>query len=206
MKVVNRLVLAVSFMFASVANANIIMSLDPSTQKSDVGSIVSVSVMIEGLGAGVQSTLAGFVLDVGFDSNYLSYLGYSLTDELGQVGPAFSGDEAEDWSWGYDGFDSVNLALFSNLLDDELTARQSSSFSLATLSFRIDTTFLGNSNLSLNVFELLSTGGQAPNLNLTQINNASVNVSAPATILLMVLGVLTMFVRQKRDSLAIKKS
>lgn len=199
MKVVNRLVLAFSFMFASLAHANpITLSLNPATQVSNIGTLVSVSVMIDGLGDGAQSSLAGFVLDVGFDSNVLSFLGYGLTDELGEVGPIFSGSEAEDWSYGYNGLDTVNLALFSNLLDIEIDPVQSSSFSLATLFFMVDVTS-GFSDLSLTVYELLATGGQAPNLNLVEVNGATVRVPAPATLLLMGLGLVAMSLRRKNN-------
>ena len=58
MKLVTRIVFAVSFMFASVANANVILSLDPVDQEANIGEMVAVNVMISGLGDGVPLSLA----------------------------------------------------------------------------------------------------------------------------------------------------
>ncbi|GAC17126.1 PEP-CTERM sorting domain-containing protein [Paraglaciecola arctica] len=201
MKVVSRIVLAVSFMFVSIANAEIILSFDPSTQVAQPGSTVSVTVMIEGLGNGIDATLGAYDLWIGFDTSVLSFTGYSLFDNLGGVADSL------DLSWG-DTFDPnlVNIAETSYLSDAELAPFQPASFALAELFFTI------NPFASAQTTDLFFDSGavfnsaQLPTAFTLSGINASIDVPAPATLALMGLGLLTLFVRQKRYSSSFKKS
>jgi hypothetical protein len=201
MKVVNRLVLAVSFMFASVANSAI-LSLTPNTQTALPGSSVSVTVMIDGLGDGVALSLSSYDIWIGFDTSVLSFTGYSLFDELGGVA------DADDFSWG-DALDPnyVNIAEVSYLDFFDLNDYQPGGFALAELFFTVNP-LAGRLTTELSIVDwyLEDAAGTPNEIGVTGLNNASIDVPAPAALTLMGLSLLTMFVRQKSESSAIKKS
>jgi hypothetical protein len=191
MKVVNRLVLAVSFMFASLANANVILSLDPATQSSPGGELISVTLRIDGLGDGVPLSLAAYDMDIEFDSSALSFAGYGMFDGLG--GPL----DADDLSWGEYAPGIINVAEISYLDTFDLWDFQPDGFALVELFF----TPLKNatSDISIVFAELFDASGSVDPINVIGVNNASVEVPAPGTIMLMGLGLLAMVVRQKRN-------
>jgi hypothetical protein len=188
MKVVNRLILAVSFMFASMANANIILSLDPSTQNSTSGGNVSVTVMVDGLGDLVPLSLASFDFNLEYDVSILSFTGYTLFDGLGDVGL-----EADDFSLGEVVAGSINIAELSYLFNFELWDSQPGSFALVELFFSVDA--VGTSAISFGTTEFGDVNGDA--INVTQVNNASITVPTPATLVLMGLALFIMFAKPK---------
>jgi hypothetical protein len=201
MKLVTRIVFAVSFMFASVANANVILSLDPVDQEANIGEMVAVNVMISGLGDGVPLSLATFDIDVAFDTSALSFAGYNLGSELGA--DFFASD---DFSLGTDGFggpSAVNIAEFSYLSNEDLWDFQPGSFALAELFFTVIAE-AGTSALAFSFADLTDVNGDT--VNIIGVNDASVTVSTPATLSLMGLALLGMFTRQKRILSVIKKS
>ncbi|WP_299079483.1 PEP-CTERM sorting domain-containing protein [uncultured Paraglaciecola sp.] len=198
MKVVTRLVLAVSFLLVSTASSSAIISLTPTTQGAHTGDLISATVMISGLGQGTDFTLAGFNLDVGFDSSALSFVGYNLFGGLGEnisTDPDDWLSDATDLSGGYDGAGSVNLYEISWLLDDALEAMQDASFALAEVFFTLDSTS-GTTDLSLSVNELVAASGDGAAIPFT-VQGASVTVPAPSTIMLMGLALVTLLVRRK---------
>lgn len=200
MKVVNRLVLAVSFMFASIAHANVILSLDPATQTTNTGDLVTVSVMIDGLGDGVPLSLSAFDLDIEFDSSALSFVGYGLFDELGGV------IDGIDLSWGEYIPGVINIAELSLLSNFDLWNFQPGSFTLAELFFTVDTAV--TSAIAFVYADLVDVNGDT--INIIGANNASITgtnpVPTPAALTLMSLALLTMFVRKKYYPLSVKKS
>lgn len=200
MKVVNRLVLAVSFMFASIAHANVILSLDPATQTTNTGDLVTVSVMIDGLGDGVPLSLSAFDLDIEFDSSALSFVGYGLFDELGGV------IDGIDLSWGEYIPGVINIAELSLLSNFDLWNFQPGSFTLAELFFTVDTAV--TSAIAFVYADLVDVNGDT--INIIGANNASITgtnpVPTPAALTLMSLALLTMFVRKKYYPLGVKKS
>ena len=89
-----------------------------------------VDVTISGLGG---FDLGAFDLNVNYDDLLLVFDSYTLTGEMGSFtkpDPAYP--DAEDWSLGDDGLGTVNLAVFSYLLD---FSTQPDAFTLATLTF-----------------------------------------------------------------------
>jgi len=199
-KVVTRLVLVISFMFTSMANANMILSLDPGTQIVEDGDIVSVTLMIDGLGNFDPLSLSAFDITLAFDSSALSFVSYNLFDGL-----SLGIFDSDDLSGGLVAPGFINIAEFSYLFDFELWNFQPGSFALAELFFVADT--VGTSAISFAAALLTDAGGNADPINITQANNASVTaVPTPATSMLMCLGLLTMFVRQKYHSSGINKS
>jgi len=204
-KVVTRFVFVFTFMFASMANANLILSLDPATQVSNPGDVVSVTVMIDGLGDFTPLSLSAFYFDIVYDTSALTFVSYNLFDNLGDI--IFF--DAEDWSGGeYDsngvynpGF--VNIYEFSWLTDFNF---QPGSFALAELFFTIDALAINQTTfLSFRDVELVD-GTFAANPIFVEEKNASIAVPTPATSALMVLALLTLFVRQKYYSSNTKRS
>ena len=199
-KVVTNFVFAVCFIFTSIANANVILSLDPATQTTDTGDIVSVTVMIDGLGDYVPLSLASFNLDVVFDTSALSFTGYSLFDELGVVDFFDPLADAEDWSWGEYAPGVVNLAEISYLSNFDLWDLQPASFALAELFFSVDAPV--TSEIAFNYAELVDVNGDA--INVIEVNNASITgitpVPEPGTTLLMGLALMTLCIRKKYHS------
>jgi hypothetical protein len=195
MKILSSFVLTAGLIFGSVANANIMVWLDPGNQSSSgAGDDVSVTLMVSGLGDGIPDSLGAFDLDINFDPNVLSFDSYSLFDGLGDV-DLF---EAFDDSSGDDGFGTINLALISFLFDFELDALQSDMFALAELFFTVDALASGETTaLSLNVLDFSDAFGSSFIVDVGNDATISVNqVSAPAPQLLLGLALLSLFVRR----------
>lgn len=193
MKVVNRIVFIFSLMFASIANANVILSLDPSTQTSIAGDVVSVTVSVDGLGHFTPISLAIFDIDVLFDPDILLFNGYSLSKNLGDL----DNFEAFDFSFGevFPGY--INISEISGLSAIDLINSQPGSFDLGELFFKLKAP-IGNqtSELSFVYTDLIDDTGDV--LDIVSLNNASITVSEPATLTLISLALLmTMLTRRK---------
>lgn len=97
---------------------------------SALAGVVGIEVNISGL---ETNDLAAFDFNVNYDDDTLFFKSYSLTTELGSfTGPDQNYPDAEDWSFGDDGFGTVGIAVVS-YLDDFST--QSDAFTMATLYF-----------------------------------------------------------------------
>ncbi|MEP1447219.1 MAG: hypothetical protein ABJK37_14035 [Paraglaciecola sp.] len=203
MKAVNRLVLAVSFMFASMANANVILSLDPTTQTSPGGELISVTLRIDGLGNEVPLSLSAFDIDLKYDMSALAFAGYNLFDDLGVVGPIGTLADAEDWSWGEFAPGFINIAEVSYLDTFDLWDFQPGGFALAELFFT--SIKPATSAISIVYADLTDAGGSPDPINVIGVNNASIEVPAPAALTLMGLALLTMFGRQKINATGFNK-
>lgn len=195
-KVVTHIVLVVSLMFTSIVNASFILSLDPATPASDPGDVVSVAVMIDGLGNFEPLSLGGFDLEIAFDANVLSFSGYSLFDNLGDINLF----EADDFSWGEYAPGIVNLSEISYLFDFELWDIQPSSFALAELFFTVDAS-AANQFTSLSFENINLTDALGDAIFFDEVNDASIAIPAPDTLVLMCLGLLAMLVRYKHRSI-----
>ncbi len=185
-----------SLLIFSISSSSQVVSLDivPANQNVAVGDTVDVDIVIAGLGNFASDSLGAFDLDVTFDSSILSLTNYQLGSYLGDtmMGEAF------DLSWGETSPGVINISELSFLFDWELDALQSSSFTLATVSF--DALSVGSSNLGISppvpFVDMLSDAfGVA--LTLDNTPSGTVNVTAPvpepATILLFGLGLAGMF-------------
>ncbi|REL28082.1 hypothetical protein DXX93_16945 [Thalassotalea euphylliae] len=189
-KVVTPLVLILNFMFASMAQANVILSLDTAPQDAALGDTVSVNLSIDGLGDGVPLSLSSFDINIAFDTSALSFAGYNLFDGLGDL----SLFEAEDFSLGDLGGGIANISELSFLTNVDLWAFQPASFTLAELLFTVDAV-PSSSDISVNGAVLFDTNGDL--INVVGVNNTSITaVPAPAISILMGLGLFVLFTRK----------
>ncbi|OFI35198.1 hypothetical protein BFC17_16795 [Alteromonas lipolytica] len=191
-------VFTVVLLFGGVANASIMLWLDPAVQ-SDVatGDEVSLTLMVGGLGDGVPDSLGAFDVDIMFDESLLTFMSYDLFDGLGDI-DAF---EADDISWGYDGASTINLAEVSYLFDFELDALQSSSFALADIVFQVGALAAGESTtVSLSPLEFSDSSGVSLLVDLGDdavITAAQTAVSAPASSALLGFSFLLLYLRRQ---------
>jgi len=113
----------------------------PSQQRATDGDVVSVDVIATGLGNGVSPSIGSFDLDLLFDATVLSFHSYSIGAALG-ASPV-------DASLGDLGGGLIDLAAVSLDSPADLNATQSSTVSLASLSFEV-------LNLALNASTTIS--------------------------------------------------
>lgn len=200
MNVLTRLVIAVSLMFASIVNANVILSVDPATQVfSSKDDVVSVTVMIDDLGDFLPLSLSSFDFDLVYDTDVLSFTGYNLFDSLGDI-VAF---EASDFSLGEYAPGFVNISELSFLTNFELWDFQPGSFALAELLFDIDASAGGKTTaLSLESTVLGDVNGDS--INIVGINNASVSVPSPTPLTLIGMALLAMVITKKHHLITLK--
>lgn len=190
-KLVAPFIFIISFMFTSITSANVILSLDPTTQNATLGETLSVNLMIDGLGDGVPLSLSSFDIDLAFDNSALSFTGYNLFDGLGDI-DLFG---AIDSSFGDLGGGIVNIAEVSFLTNFELWDFQPGSFVLAELFFAVDAV-PSSSQVSVDGAVLFDVNGDL--INIAGINNATINtVPSPANSMLMGLGLAVLLVRRK---------
>jgi hypothetical protein len=181
------------FLFAPPSQANIILNITPDTQSLSVGSPVSFSINVSGLGSG--TALGAYDLNIGFDSALLSFSQVIFGDQT-------LGDQLDLSHLGLNAptatpsLGNVNLIEFS--LDDPATliAQQASSFTLATVSFT--TLASGISPITLSVLGLTDA-------NAIDIPNSTVNgsvtvasVPLPGTLWLLMSGGVTFLLTQRR--------
>jgi hypothetical protein len=119
------------------------LSLEPTTSTAGVGDSISLDLRIAGLGNHTSDSLGDFDIEIAYDSVALTFEGYSLAGNLGDL----SLFEAIDYSYGGYAPGSVGLTEVSLLSSLELDAIQADSFTLATLDFTVDFLSSGSSTL-----------------------------------------------------------
>jgi hypothetical protein len=192
MKILVNLAFAVSFMFATSASANTItLSLEQSEPFANTGDLVSVSVMIDGLGNYDVPSVGSFLIDVVFDTEVLSFSGYSLSNYLGDAA------DVDDYS-GLSG-NTFTLDNFSWLTTNELWALQPGSFVLAELLFTVNQN-INNITGALAFGDVTlwrASGQEFLASNVDSSSTASVTVPAPSAVMLIALGLIAMFTKRK---------
>lgn len=123
--------LAVCLMQIPLAHSALI-GIQPGTTSANTGDLISLDLVISGLGNFGPDSLGAFDISIGFDAAALSFTGYSLGGFLGNVGLS----EAIDASAGDVG-GAVNVAEVSLLSAIGLDTLQPSAFTLATLNFTV---------------------------------------------------------------------
>jgi len=166
--------------FFSLSALAITIGFEPASQIVPVGELVSVDLVISGLGDYSEPSLGSFDLNITYDTAILDFTGYTLGSYLGDI----SLWEAVDDSWGETTPGTINLAEVSLLSVSELDALQPSSFPLATLTF--DTLTIGTSSLDISITALADAYGDPLSADVQSGNISS--VPAPATFILIGFG------------------
>lgn len=159
--------------------APIEISIEPESQVLSVGSSFEVDIEISGLDT---ADLGGFDFDLEFDPAVIGYQSYTISSDL--LDPF---DLTFD-----DGADGI-LSLSAVSLAFDLGA-QLDDFTLATVSF--DSIQPGTSPLTLSSIDLSDGFGGV--LNVASVNNGSVAVPAPGTLLLAPFGLGMLLMHRRR--------
>ena len=200
MRIIKSLVFTVALMFGSVANANIMLWLDPSVQTDiTTGDDISLKIMISGLGDNSPLSLGAFDLDVLFDASQLSFTGYNMFDGLGDL----SLFEADDFSGGEYAAGKINLFEISYLFDWELDTLQAGTFALAELFFHVDALSSGESSwLSLLGYDFADAEGLSLDVSMGDdaviYGKALVSTPSPAPLALLGIALIAMFIRSNK--------
>jgi hypothetical protein len=187
--------LAVCLMQIPLAHSALI-GIQPGTTSANTGDLISLDLVISGLGNFVPDSLGAFDISVGFDATALSFTGYSLGGFLGNIGLS----EAIDASAGDVG-GAVNVAEVSLLSAIGLDTQQPGAFTLATLNFTV-INLAGGAVTQLSVLPgavLADASGLA--LSATASGPANIqSVPVPGTLLLMITGLFGWLIQVKQHS------
>lgn len=192
----------------------VLLSLEPSSQDAVPTDAVSLDLTVSGLSAGGPDSIRDFDVDIFYDTAALTFSGYSLGGFLGDIGLG----EALDFSFGDLGGGIINLAEVSLLEPDAVSCVfcvgpylddiQPESFVLATLDFLVDVLPEGSSTtVGIDSIFALGDGFGLP-LAITGTadavirNPAPASVPEPATLALLMLGLVGMTLMHQRRSRA----
>lgn len=174
--------------------APVTLRLLPAVQNAVPTDTFNLALTINGLGDHTASSLGAFDLNFNFDSNKLTFTGYSLSGYLGTVDDV----HASDLSLGASG-KTINLAELSYLSPTELATLQPSGFTFATLSFQVvslsrnEQTFVGFGTTN----SLSDEQGHALEISATYDAQIGNPIPEPPALLLFGLG-LTLLIRNQR--------
>lgn len=181
----------------------VIISLDPASQSVAAGDSVEVAVILSGLPSPGAQSLAGFSLDVSFDSAILDFSKVVFGDpvlgdqlDLGGLSPL-----TDVFSY----LNGVNIFELSFSPEADLNAGQAGAFTLATLTF--EALKLGTTTLTpfLDPFfgALLDAGTPPAPISVNDFVSAEVRVAttvpAPATLLLLAGGLFGLGFARRRQ-------
>jgi hypothetical protein len=187
--------LAVCLMQTPLAHSALI-GIQPGTTSANTGDLISLDLVISGLGNFAPDSLGAFDISVAFDDTALSFTGYSLGGYLGNVGLS----EAIDAGTGAVG-GTVNVAEVSLLSAVGLDTLQPGAFTLATLNFTV-INLAGGAATQLSVLPgavLADASGFA--LSATASGPATIqSVPVPATLLLLITCLFGWLIHVKRHS------
>lgn len=183
-----------ALLFLSGQSQAVVLSLNPSLTLADNGDVVSLDLVISELGESGAPSLGDFDINFAYDISVISFNGYVLGDQLGDLNLF----EADDWSLGDIGGGVINLTELSYLMPADLHSLQSSSFTLATLDFTVDNLWL-NETTTVSIGAINALGDQ-DGVALTNITThdaviAGTSVPEPSILWLLGLGVISLRLR-----------
>lgn len=184
----------------SIPALAITLSLNPATQVIEQGDIAAADLSISEMGGFAPPSLGAFLVEIVFDETVLSFDSVVYGSGLGDIDPfAFETDIMTSVNPG-----SVSLDVISFLADFELDALQPDSFTLATLSFVGQT--VGTSALGFGSIDLANAEFPSSSIFPDALESADITVeprqtpvSEPATALLLLTSLLTLFAARHRD-------
>jgi hypothetical protein len=130
LKRLSAILLLVCIAQAPVAHA-VLLSVQPDTTFAANGDLVSLDIVVSGLGNFGPDSLGAFDVFMGYDATVLSFSGYSLNNLLGDLGGQAIDSSAGDLGG------SVNIAEVSLLAAAMLDALQPDDFIMASLNFDV---------------------------------------------------------------------
>ena len=196
---ISTIAVVAALLVAAPNNANaVLLSLEPADNIVDLGDTVTLDLVISGLTAGAADSLSVFDIDIGFDTTKLTFMAYSLGALLGDLGFG----EALDFSFGEFALGLINLSELSLLFDFELDAIQPDTFTLASLTFEVDSLAVGESTIVsiASVFSLGDSFGSQLAVDgtegavLRRLGGAASPVPEPPTIALFLVALSLLLV------------
>jgi hypothetical protein len=130
LKRLSAILLLVCIAQAPVAHA-VLLSVQPDTTFAANDDLVSLDIVVSGLGNFGPDSLGAFDVFMGYDATVLSFSGYSLNNLLGDLGGQAIDSSAGDLGG------SVNIAEVSLLAAAVLDALQPDEFIMASLNFDV---------------------------------------------------------------------
>lgn len=175
--------LALVLLFANARAEAVSIGVVPSATLVASGQLVSVDVVVSGLGVGAPPTISSFDLDLAFASPQLAFAGIAFGTGLGAAGQVFTSSSLLPGP-------QLDFAVASLLSSASLDASQPASFVLATITFQAGAA--GDAALTLTQALLADTIG-APGSNqipIGSLTGATITVvPEPGTLALVALGV-----------------
>jgi hypothetical protein len=176
------------------------LNLVPADQTASPGDLVTVDLIIGGLGDFAPDSLGDFDVDIAYEPGKLSLSGFVLGDYLGDIGLG----EAGDFSLGDSGGGLLNLAVVSFLEADDLSCvfcippylddLQPSSFVLASIEFLVGVGLTPGTSTPIDIARVNALGdGFGIPLSLDEATGALVRrpaapMPAPGIAILMMTG------------------
>jgi hypothetical protein len=130
LKRLSAILLLVCIAQAPIAHA-VLLSVQPDTTFAANDDLVSLDIVVSGLGNFGPDSLGAFDVFMGYDATVLSFSGYSLNNLLGDLGGQAIDSSAGDLGG------SVNIAEVSLLAAAVLDALQPDEFIMASLNFDV---------------------------------------------------------------------
>ena len=183
-KIFSGLFLFICLTFAFNDNAcAAVLSFKSDISIINIGEMVDVDIMISGL---ENTDIGAFDFNINYDDSVLVYNSYILGNGLGVIP-----DDADDWSLGDLGGQTVNIAEISYL---ENLSFQLDEFILATITFAGNST--GTSALTFSDVDLGDVWGDP--VGFSQNDGTLQVVPVPATLYLLGSGILFLASRRKK--------
>lgn len=181
---------------ASVAAAQVSVSVVPTNRNASLGSVLTASVVVSGLGNGTAPSIGAFDIDLDFDPAVLDLQSVDFGSELGDIGLG------EATAGSIETAMSVNPFEVSLLPSATLLANQPSTFTLFTVTFKA--VGLGSSALDLSITALGDEEGDPLQATVTDGSVAVAPVPAPTAspfgLALLVVALLAVAVAARRRS------
>lgn len=180
------------------ANAAVVLSLQPVANKVEVGSAVTVNLVVSGLGNHSTPSVSAFDVDINYDASLFSLSAFTYGPSLGSLalGEAFTtlSSSAGAISASELSLLETSSTACSFCTGPYLEGLQGSTLTLASLTFTSLHDGTGTFNLVANAF----ADGFGDALTIDQVTGANVAVPAPAALWLFGTGLAALGIARGR--------